>query len=534
MNISGNMKTLQELNDIDEECSQFEENYESESSEIENEHEFEIISISSDESEDIETAADGTVWEEMQACSRVGRAPRQNIFREVAGPTAYAKRNIMKGHVKSAFSLIIDRYIMEHIVKCSEAEATRVLETGWKLSRAKLDAFIGLLYARGAYESKNLKIAHLWNKTWGSSFFPRTMSRNDFSQIMRFIRFDNKTERSQRLRTDKFALISDIWDRFVQNSQISYKPGEYITVDEQLFPTKARCRFTQYMPNKPDKFGIKFWLAADVRSKYVVNAYPYLGKDENRCASTPLGEYIVLKLMEPYMGCGRNVTTDNYFTSVSLVSKLLHKRTTLVGTIRANKKELPQLAKIKKDNMTCLSTKLYKSSNCTLTIYKSRRNKKVSVISSMHKSINIETDGKQLPETIQFYNSTKFGVDVADQMARTYSVKSKSRRWPLQVFFNIIDLAGINAWVLYKEATGDKLSRQTFLFKLAEELASEYQQCQNVKESHTSTSHTLSAVRKTCQIGFCNKNKTNKVCSSCAKYVCGGCAIENVILCKKC
>ena len=56
---------------------------------------------------------------------------------------------------------VIDRYIMEHIVKCSEAEATRVLETGWKLSRAKLDAFIGLLYASGAYESKNLKIAHL-------------------------------------------------------------------------------------------------------------------------------------------------------------------------------------------------------------------------------------------------------------------------------------------------------------------------------------------------------------------------------------
>ena len=43
-------------------------------------------------------------------------------------------------------------------------------------------------------------------------------------------------------------------------------------MDEQLFPTKAHCRFTQYMANKPYKFGIKFWIAVDLESKYVLNA----------------------------------------------------------------------------------------------------------------------------------------------------------------------------------------------------------------------------------------------------------------------
>lgn len=56
-----------------------------------------------------------------------------------------------------------------------------------------------------------------------------------------------------------------------------------------------------------------------------------------------------------------------------------------------------------------------------------------------------------------------------NQMVRKYSVKSKSCRWPLQVFFNIIDLAGINAWVLYKATTGEKMSRQEFLFHLTRE-----------------------------------------------------------------
>jgi len=153
------------------------------------------------------------------------------------------------------------------------------------------------------------------------------------------------------------------------------------------------------MPNKPDKFGIKFWLASDVSTKYIINGFPYLGKEENRGASTPLGKFVVLKLMEPFTGCGRSVTTDNFFTSASLATKLLEKRTTLVGTIRGNKRELPKLAKQKKDVMPRFSTKLYKSSHCSLTIYKSKPNIKVLLLSSKHKSVSIETYGKRIPET---------------------------------------------------------------------------------------------------------------------------------------
>ena len=87
---------------------------------------------------------------------------------------------------------------------------------------------------------------------------------------MRFLRFDLRSTRSALLQTDRFALIFDIWNRFVDNSISCYKPGENITIDEQLFPTKSRGRFTQYMLNKPDKFGIKFWLAVDVESKYIL------------------------------------------------------------------------------------------------------------------------------------------------------------------------------------------------------------------------------------------------------------------------
>ena len=140
------------------------------------------------------------------------------------------------------------------------------------------------------------------------------MGRNRFCEIIRFPRFDMWSITLSRLQMDKFALISAVWDKFIENRIVCYKPGENITVDEQLFPTKACCRFTQYMSNKQDKSGIKFWLAVDVKSKCILNAIPFLGKDEARPATQRLSEGVIIKLVEPYLGKRRNVTTDNFFT----------------------------------------------------------------------------------------------------------------------------------------------------------------------------------------------------------------------------
>lgn len=53
---------------------------------------------------------------------------------------------------------------------------------------------------------------------------------------------------------------------------------------------------------------------------------------------------------------------------------------------------------------------------------------KVLLLSSKHKFIKIEKSCKYILETILYYDKIKFGVDMTDQMARKYSVKSNSRR----------------------------------------------------------------------------------------------------------
>ena len=57
----------------------------------------------------------------------------------------------MKGQVKTVFYLIIDHRIWDHIIKCTEEEASIVLGTKMELDTTKLDVFIALLYARGAF-----------------------------------------------------------------------------------------------------------------------------------------------------------------------------------------------------------------------------------------------------------------------------------------------------------------------------------------------------------------------------------------------
>ena len=86
-----------------------------------------------------------------------------------------------------------------------------------------------------------------------------------------------------------------------------------VTVDEQLFPCKGRCPFTQYMAKKPDKFGLKFWFLCDLETKFVLNDIPYTGRDESRNQVISLANACLLLL--EYEGSCLCVIMDNFFTS---------------------------------------------------------------------------------------------------------------------------------------------------------------------------------------------------------------------------
>ena len=160
---------------------------------------------------------------------------------------------------------------------------------------------------------------------------------------MRHLRFGNFSTRRESRETNKFCLISETWEDFIENCKRRYVPSFDLTIDEQLFPCKTRCPFIQFMPKKPDKFGIKFWLLVDAKSKYLCNGKPYLEKDPTRTRENDLPADVCLWLMQPFVKKGYNVTMDNFFTSINLANKLKAQNTTLLGTVRKQRKEIPKV-----------------------------------------------------------------------------------------------------------------------------------------------------------------------------------------------
>ena len=48
-----------------------------------------------------------------------------------------------------------------------------------------------------------------------------------------------------------------------------------------------------------------------------------------------------MRLLEPYFGTGRDVCTNNFFTSYDLAKQILQENLTLFGTIERHRREVP-------------------------------------------------------------------------------------------------------------------------------------------------------------------------------------------------
>lgn len=261
---------------------------------------------------------------------------------------------------------------------------------------------------------------------------------------------------------------------FVQNCQNAYTISEYSTIDEQLVPFRGKCPFRQYMPSKPAKYGLKIQTLCDARTWYVVAMEVYVGKQPDgpyELSNSP--KDVVHRLIEPIINTGRNITADNWFTSIPLAEELLQKKLTLVGTLRKNKPQLPhELTDVK--NRIVKSTIFAYNNQITALSHVPKKGKNVLLISTMHSNsndIDPTTGDSKKPEIISFYNATKGGVDTVDKMCGTYTVGRRCKRWPLAIYFRILDIAGINSQVIFVSNNPEtKIVRRLYLRGLGLEL----------------------------------------------------------------
>lgn len=104
---------------------------------------------------------------------------------------------------------------------------------------------------------------------------------------------------------------------------------------------KGRLSFRQYIPNKKHKYGIKLYeLTTD--NGFILNIIVYIGKGTLTNESESHATSVVKRLLQNYLGKGRILYIDNFYTSVSLAEFLLSENIGMVRTLRANRKENPK------------------------------------------------------------------------------------------------------------------------------------------------------------------------------------------------
>ena len=124
-----------------------------------------------------------------------------------------------------------------------------------------------------------------------------------------------------------------------------------------------------------------------------------------------MSESIVMHVAWPYLGVGRNITMDNWFTSVSLSDQLEAAHTSMVGTIRSNCRDVPPAAKSTRGRRK-KDSQYYIKDNKVMCSFWHKANKPVLLLSTKH-SYGNHVQGER-PEIVQCYNATKSGVDNLD------------------------------------------------------------------------------------------------------------------------
>jgi hypothetical protein len=211
--------------------------------------------------------------------------------------------------------------------------------------------------------------------------------------ILRCLHFSNNMDDGGN--PTRLFKIQSILDHFNTVIAKVFKPFVNLCIDESLILWKGRLIFRQYIPSKRARFGVELFSIFDCETGFCLGLIVYTGKDTQLFFTEHgLPTNIVMSLMKPYLGHGHNLFIDNWYTSPELLSLLLEKNTNACGTVRKNRKGLPNNKKLKTGEMN-----ISYSDKFTYVHWLDRRG--VRMLSSIHTDVEMKATGRVNRNTMQ-------------------------------------------------------------------------------------------------------------------------------------
>jgi hypothetical protein len=329
-------------------------------------------------------------------------------------------------------------------------------------------SFLAIILQMGHDIKDTLKAYWSTSEQFSTPFYGKTMKRDRFFHILRFLHFsnnrnepdktDNKFDRLWKMRTI-FDKLSDAYAKY-------YSPTEHLAVDEITVLFKGRIVFKQYIPRKHKCFGIKIFKLCDSKG-YTYDMREYVGKDRTHATMAGLTKRI--------RNVGYKLYMDNFFSSPDLFDYLHSKKINCCGTVKLNRKGMPQDLETLKLRRGDIRTRVRVRDNMTVMIWKDKRN--VNMLTNMHHppaegNFCDEYGNALKPVIIQDYNEHMGYMDKSDRMTNTYSISRRTWKWTKKLFFHLLDLTVLNSYILL-DSCGAKLTLRDFRLGLIRDLIQE-------------------------------------------------------------
>lgn len=371
------------------------------------------------------------------------------------------------------FEYFLNDTIIEHITQQTNLYAAQKdVNTSFSTTDLEIRQFIGILFFMSVFRYPNVR------SYWGEYAFGTvqiTMSKNRFEQIRSNLHFNDNSKLPSKDSADHDPLykIRPIVNHFNEKFQ-SVPMTQRLSVDEQMCATKMKTFLRQYLPDKPHKWGVKFFNLCDSFG-FCYNFEIYCGAGDNvvQTGSPDLGASanVVVRLSRNVPDFKNQIIYfDNYYTSFPLLVYLKSRGIFSLGTIRSNRIpncKLPTDSDLKKQ-VRGYSTEFCGSASgveMSLTVWKDNKAVRLASTYAGTKPFLNETNSKgqvsrfvrsekkyvdiDCPNVIHEYNSNMGGVDLMDGLIGRYKIPVKSNKYTNRLFTHMLDLAMVNAYIFF-------------------------------------------------------------------------------------
>jgi hypothetical protein len=384
-----------------------------------------------------------------------------NIDAAIAGPNEYFQVFLTDNLVNS-FVTHTNSYA-QFVIQNKRASDPSYVDSLWYPTHmCEMRAFIGLNVFFGLNPLPNYKQYWSTDPFLGNEGIRSVMPVKRYEKLAQYFHVSDRSQEPPRgaPNYDRLYKVRPVLDAMQASFKNANKPSKCQSLDEGMIKFQGRITYLQYMPAKPIRRGIKVWVMSDSHSGYMNRFEIYLGRKATNVSDKGLYFDIVSRLTYDLRGKNHHVFFDNLYTSIPLLVQMHKLGILCCGTIRKNRKFLPNEvknppARCPRGNIVTMQDASFRNLSCTVW----RDTKDVRFASVLNKAgVNTTTlrrisgtyNQVSQPLVAKLYQRYYAGVDRFDQLRSTFSFGRESKKSWKYLFNFLMNSAVVNAFILYK------------------------------------------------------------------------------------